>query len=276
MLDDRADAERALVETPGQIGEYLADLVVICRIEPPLGSPLQRGEIRAEQRVRHIDRTERACPRLPVTYGDTVIDRGLAFTRVVPALDCQRAELRLQGSRYAVLRLQLGATQVHTVSVQIDEPGSDDQPADVDHPPAAQRLRRERSDTAGGDSDVADAVEPGFRIHHPATRQHQVERARRGLRSDLERCDQRAGEQDERYGSHELITMHRPKARVEIFGGAGRKTQLHPQRLTVPRPTRSEVRGCTRRGHFKKRDRTRTLVALGGSGRPSRCARPTR
>src|SRR6266581_3256370 len=69
------------------------------------------------------------------------------------------------------------------------------------------------------------------------------------------------------------------KTPLFVFTSAPPATgQLLSRLITQPRALFGCSAGTSDRGtiDLKKRDRTRTLVALGGSGRPSRCARPTR
>jgi len=50
------------------------------------------------------------------------------------------------------------------VLVQVNEAGSHHQPGSVNHAAAAQRGRCDTDDLAVADADVADGIEPGFRI----------------------------------------------------------------------------------------------------------------
>src|SRR6266516_847155 len=66
--------------------------------------------------------------------------------------------------------------------------------------------------------------------------------------------------------SHAGLVMSTAKAELKALTGVGSSALFGCSAGTRDRGTID----------LKKRDRTRTLVALGGSGRPSRCARPTR
>ena len=66
--------------------------------------------------------------------------------------------------------------------------------------------------------------------------------------------------------SHAGLVMSTAKAELKALSSVGSSALFGCSARTRDRGTID----------LKKRDRTRTLVALGGSGRPSRCARPTR
>ncbi len=59
--------------------------------------------------------------------------------------------------------------------MEVDEARGDDEPADVDRLRAVETVA-DRRDRVTVDPHIADAVEPGLRIDHPTTSQHQVVR----------------------------------------------------------------------------------------------------
>jgi hypothetical protein len=58
---------------------------------------------------------------------------------------------------------------------QVDESGSDHQPAGMDDAASAQRLGRDSGDLSVADANVADGIEAGFRIHSTSAFEHQIE-----------------------------------------------------------------------------------------------------
>jgi hypothetical protein len=67
------------------------------------------------------------------------------------------------------------------VAVEVDEPGRDHEPADVDTGCAVE-VFADRADRATVDPHVAHAVEPGLRVDDSTTGQHQVVRHEPSLR----------------------------------------------------------------------------------------------
>ena len=74
----------------------------------------------------------------------------------------------------AIKRLDALAGEVLAVLVQVNESGSDHQPAGMDNTAAAQRLGRDADNLSVADADVAHGIHAGLGIHDPSAFEHEI------------------------------------------------------------------------------------------------------
>ena len=111
-----------------------------------------------------------AGPRRHVADGGAVVDRGLAFPRLVPRLDGLDAELELEGRGYPVAGLEQAAHRILTVGVAVDESRGHDLALGFEGLFPGQRFFGDGGDPTSLDSDVADCVEGASEVRSRAGR----------------------------------------------------------------------------------------------------------
>jgi len=118
-----------------------------------------------------------------------MIDQRISFARGVPSCDIGCAHFEFKSTGDAVARLEGIRFRILPVLVQIDEAGSDDETFRIDSCPAAQGLRRNRTDFISVDSDPSDCVKTCFGIDHPTVGDDKVVRlgTKRGSEDEEEK-----------------------------------------------------------------------------------------
>ncbi len=112
--------------------------------------------------------------------GGSEIEERSPAPRGDPVSHVADTSLELECGRDPVSRLELVRAVRLPMSVQVDEPGGDDEPFRVDEDSARLQPRGERAlgqggDRAGGDADVSLGVEPGLGVEHPSAGENEIE-----------------------------------------------------------------------------------------------------
>ncbi len=102
------------------------------------------------------------------------MNQRVALFRFQELSDVGRADFQFERRGYAVERLHALALHLLAVLVQVNESGSDHQPAGMDDAASAQRLGRDADDLSVADADVAHSIQAGFGIHDTSAFEHQI------------------------------------------------------------------------------------------------------
>jgi hypothetical protein len=102
------------------------------------------------------------------------IDESFACAALIPGRHRRHADLEFERGSHAVVRLEMVILVVLAVRVKIDEPRRHDQAADIHHSPAFERRRGDSLDALAADTDIANRVEPRFRIHYAAVGENSI------------------------------------------------------------------------------------------------------
>lgn len=117
---------------------------------------------------------------------EAVVDRPpLGGGPAVGLVHRQGARLELERGGDPVERLQPLARDVLAVAVQVDEPRAHDEPRGVDGGGSGKGLLADLPDGTAGDPDVADRIEAGLGVDHPAAAEDEVVHGRHPLTVDL-------------------------------------------------------------------------------------------
>ncbi len=130
----------------------------------------------AERPASDVDVVEELRARGQMADRRAVMNDGLPFARGEPRGDGVDANLHLERGRDAVLRLEAVTDRVLTVRVEVDEAGRHDEPGSIHHDRSLERSFADRDDGAPFDAHVPHGVEPGFRVHHPAALEDDLDR----------------------------------------------------------------------------------------------------
>ncbi len=167
VLNAHADAQRPGIQFPVQPLLHPLDLLRRRRL---VG---RRTRLRQYGGIMN-GRTERQRASGKMARGRAVVDQGAALFLLQKCGDIRHADFHFQRGGNAVEGFEAAARGVLPMLVQVDEAGRDDESLDVDDAFAGERLRRDPRHLALGNTDVADRIETGLRIHYAPAAEHDV------------------------------------------------------------------------------------------------------
>ena len=167
VLDAHADSQSAGVKLGAQ--------ALLHFIELPGRGGLIGGIAALGQDVAWGQRSaEGECARGNVAGGGAVVDQRCALPGFEERSDVGCADLKLEGRRDAVERLDALAGKVLAVLVEINEAGCNDEASCGDYATAGQMIRGNAHDFSVAYADVSHSIEAGLGIHDAAAFEDEV------------------------------------------------------------------------------------------------------
>ena len=176
VLNAHPNRQATRIEFRSQALAYRFDLFRRGRLiggRPALGQNLGCTSVVSNDLGRQR-RAEHRSPRRHMAGRRPVVNQRAPFLGFQKLGNIRRTDLQLKRRSYAVQRLDPLACHILAVLVQIDEARSNNQPAGMNHPPSAQRLRRNANNLPIAYADVARRIQPGLGIHHSTTLKNQI------------------------------------------------------------------------------------------------------
>src|ERR1700690_1813146 len=106
--------------------------------------------------------------------GAAVVNQRAPLFRLQELSDIWRADFQFERRGYTVERFHSLALYFLAVLVQVNESGSDHQPAGMDDTAPGQRVGRDANNLPVADANVAHCIEAGFGVHDTSAFEYQI------------------------------------------------------------------------------------------------------